>query len=103
MASDDARPALAITAASVQMLPGGMVQLTYRVSSDCDVLLCITNIAGRPVVELKQEATSQRLMTLVWDGRSAYGAATPSGRYLCLLRALGADGQCSQVIVPLER
>lgn len=98
-----AGPALAITAASVQMLPGGMVQLTYRVSSDCDVLLRIANIAGRPVVELKQEATSQRLMTLVWDGRSAYGAATPSGRYLCLLRALGADGQCSQVIVPLER
>lgn len=98
-----ARTALVITSASVQTLSSGAVQLTYRVSADCRVHAQIRNIAGRPVAQISQDADPDRLMTLLWDGRSAHGTVTPPGRYLCILQAHGADGQSSRVIVPLDR
>ena len=92
---------LVMSSASAQATPGGAVQLTYRVSADAHVQAVLTNIAGRPITELHQDAKSDALMTLWWNGRSLRGTRCPPGRYLCTIQACSDDGESSRVMVPV--
>jgi hypothetical protein len=75
--------------------------LNYRVSADAHVQAVLTNIAGRPLAELYQDATADKLMTLAWNGRSSRGTPCPAGRYLCSIQARSDDGQSSRIMIPV--
>ncbi len=101
--SGPVNPALTVTCASAESLAGGAVQINYRVSAASDVRIVISNIAGRPIAQLDQQALPDRMMTLLWNGRSYRGTRVPLGRYLCILCAHAEDGQSSRVMIPLNR
>jgi len=92
---------LVVSSASAHATSGGVVQLNYRVSADAHVQAVLTNIAGRPLAELYQDATADKLMTLAWNGRSSRGTACPAGRYLCSIQAYSDDGQSSRMMIPV--
>ena len=60
-------------------------------------------MAGRPVRMLcRGQACTSGLNRLMWDGRSDGGLSVPSGAYLVVVEATGADGACSHAVTRIE-
>lgn len=100
------KPAQSLAVTSVQSAQSGQggTMLTYTLSADAAVDICIRNMSGIVVSEVAtaQLASAGRNTTL-WNGRNSRGSNVPAGRYLCQITAKSPlTGQSMSVVHPLE-
>jgi hypothetical protein len=93
-----------ITSFSVVPLRGAAgAEMVFSVSADAAADISILNVAGRLVQRVAEGQTVEAgTHTVVWPGRSRSGTAVPSGTYLCVLEARGADGERASVVRPVR-
>lgn len=100
------KPAQSLAVTSVQSVQNGLggTMLTYTLSADAAVDICVRNISGIVVgaVASGQLGTAGR-NTALWNGRNIRGSYVPNGRYLCQITAKSPiTGQSMSVVHPFE-
>ncbi|MEI6502354.1 MAG: Ig-like domain-containing protein, partial [Armatimonadota bacterium] len=86
-----AAPTLTLTAATGLPVGSG-VAFPISLSADASVGVEILSLAGRVVGTIPARECVAGTTTLTWNGRGAYGTASPAGAYLCHVNAFGKDG-----------
>ncbi len=77
--------------------------MTFSLSSEADVTVEVTNIAGRVVkVLVANKPMIAGSNTLAWEGRSDRGTPVPSGVYLMRIRAADHKGSQAQVFATVR-
>ncbi len=89
--------------ASAATTGSGAAAITVNLSSAAIVQAGILNLAGREVAVLPERECAAGVATLLWDGRSHSGTATPAGRYLVRVVALGPNGARTSCLALLQR
>jgi hypothetical protein len=91
-----------ITSASAVPTRAG-AQITFTLSADADVSVCVLNIAGRPVRRLCcAHACDGGTNTLLWGGQADNGLRVPAGTYLISLTAQSPGGQSARALTTLN-
>lgn len=78
------------------------LHIATNLSAPANVRTVISNIAGRVVAELPEQALPAGLSSLSWNGRSTSGTAVPAGTYLVRVVALSDDGTSAQAMATVQ-